>query len=209
MVKDLPASAGDIKDLGLIPGSGRSPGSGGRSPGGGHGNPLQCFCLENSMLRVAWWATVHGVTESDTAEHLSAHWQAGVCSIRSPGTRVHSAQPSPLPLAGWSLQHPFTGNTGPLCTALPSSTGRLEFPASVHWEHGSPSHSPPLFHWQAGVSSIRSLGTRVHSAQPSPVPGGAGACSGDVPSPRLRPMPPASLIPTPQPPNTRPPLSGF
>jgi len=41
------------------------PGSG-RSPGGGHGNPLQYFCLENSMDRGAWWATVHRVTKSRT-----------------------------------------------------------------------------------------------------------------------------------------------
>ena len=47
-------------DLGLIPGSGRSPGE-------GNGNPLQYSCLENSMGRGAWWAT-HGVTESDPTE---------------------------------------------------------------------------------------------------------------------------------------------
>ena len=46
-------------DSGSIPGSGRSPGE-------GHGNPLQCSCLENSMDRGAWWATVHGVTKSQT-----------------------------------------------------------------------------------------------------------------------------------------------
>ena len=38
----------------------------GRSPGGGNGNPLQYFCLENSMDRGAWWATVHGVAKSQT-----------------------------------------------------------------------------------------------------------------------------------------------
>ena len=35
-----------------------------RSPGGGHGYPLQDSCLENSMDRGAWWATVHGITKS-------------------------------------------------------------------------------------------------------------------------------------------------
>ena len=61
MVKNLPANAGDIKDVGLIPGSGRS-------PGGGHGNSLQYSCLEIPMARRAWWATVHGVKELDTTE---------------------------------------------------------------------------------------------------------------------------------------------
>ena len=59
VVKNLPANAGDIRDAGLIPGSGRS-------PGGGHGNPLQYSCLENPMDREAWWATVHRVTKSWT-----------------------------------------------------------------------------------------------------------------------------------------------
>ena len=60
MVKDPPANTGDIRDMGLIPGLGRS-------PGGGHNNPPQYSCLENPMDRGAWRATVHGVTkESDT-----------------------------------------------------------------------------------------------------------------------------------------------
>ena len=54
--RDLPASAGTSGDVGSVPGLGRS-------PGGGHGNPLQCSCLENPMDRGAWWATVHGVTK--------------------------------------------------------------------------------------------------------------------------------------------------
>ena len=59
MVKNLSANAGDIRDAGSIP-------RWERSPGGGHGNPLQHSCLENSMDRGAWWATVHGVAQSWT-----------------------------------------------------------------------------------------------------------------------------------------------
>ena len=57
-------SACNAGDLGSIPGSGRSSGK-------GNGNPLQYSCLENSMDRGAWWATVHGVTELDTTEWLT------------------------------------------------------------------------------------------------------------------------------------------
>ena len=59
MVKNLLANAGDIRDRGSIPGSGRSPGD---------GNPLQYSCLENPTDRGAWRATVHRVTESDMTE---------------------------------------------------------------------------------------------------------------------------------------------
>ena len=59
VVKNLPTIAGDIRDVGLIPGLGRSSGR-------GHGNPLQYSCLENPMDRGAWWATVHGVAKSQT-----------------------------------------------------------------------------------------------------------------------------------------------
>ena len=59
VVKKLPASAGDARDVGSIPGSGRS-------PGGGNGNPLEYSYLEKSMDRGAWKATVHMVTKSQT-----------------------------------------------------------------------------------------------------------------------------------------------
>ena len=59
MVKNLPTNAGDLRDVGLIPGLGRFPGE-------GYGNPLQYSCLENLMVRGTWWPTVHGVTELDT-----------------------------------------------------------------------------------------------------------------------------------------------
>ena len=59
MIKNLPANAGDARDVGLIP-------SWGRSPGEGNGNPLQYPCLGNSMDREAWQATVYGAAKSQT-----------------------------------------------------------------------------------------------------------------------------------------------
>ena len=54
--KALPANTGDARDVGLITGSGRF-------PGGGNGTPVQYSCLENSLGREAWQATVHGATK--------------------------------------------------------------------------------------------------------------------------------------------------
>ena len=67
VVKNPPAKTGDARDVGSIPGSGRS-------PGGGTGNSLQYSCLENSMDKGAWQATVHEVAKSwsDTAVHMCA-----------------------------------------------------------------------------------------------------------------------------------------
>ena len=59
VVKNPPANAGDIRDLGSIPGLGGC-------PGGGHGNPLQYSCLEKPMDRGACWATVHRGANSQT-----------------------------------------------------------------------------------------------------------------------------------------------
>ena len=58
-------NSGDTRDAGSIPGLGRFPGE-------ENGNPLQFSCLENSMDRGAWWATVHGVAKSQT-DQLSTH----------------------------------------------------------------------------------------------------------------------------------------
>ena len=64
MVKNLPTSPGDAREVGSVPGSGRSPGE-------GNGNPLQ-YCLENLMDGGAWQATVHGVAKSwkGPSEHV-------------------------------------------------------------------------------------------------------------------------------------------
>ena len=77
VVKNPVVKAGDIRNVGLIPGSGKS-------PGGGHGNPLQFSCLENPMDRGAWWAAVHRVAKSQTllkqlstAQHI---WKGTYCT---------------------------------------------------------------------------------------------------------------------------------
>ena len=85
VIKSPPANAGDSKDTGLIPGSGRFPAV-------RNGNPLQYSCLENSMDRRAWWATVHGVTKCRM--RLDTHARPG-CSrngnglgMRPPGIKA-------------------------------------------------------------------------------------------------------------------------
>ena len=60
-MKNQSANARDLRDTGLIPGWGRS-------PGGGHGKLLQYSYLENPMDRGAWWAIVHTVSESNMTE---------------------------------------------------------------------------------------------------------------------------------------------
>ena len=65
------SNAGITGDIGLIPGSGRSPRE-------GHGNPLQSSCLDNPMDQGAWWATVHGVAKNQTQlRWLSMHTRRG------------------------------------------------------------------------------------------------------------------------------------
>ena len=59
MIKNPPANAGDTRDSGSISRLGRFPGE-------GNGNPPQHSCLENSMDRETWWATVHGVAKNRT-----------------------------------------------------------------------------------------------------------------------------------------------
>ena len=66
LAKNLPANAGYTRDMGSIPGLGRSPGE-------GNGYLLQYSCLENSIHRGAWWATVHGDTELDMTECARTH----------------------------------------------------------------------------------------------------------------------------------------
>ena len=79
VVKYPPAKAGDAGDMGSIPVLGRSPGDGDGNPlQYSNGNPLQYSCLENSIDRGAWQATVHTVAKSGTQLRLismHAHWR--------------------------------------------------------------------------------------------------------------------------------------
>ena len=90
MVKNLPANAGDLRDVGLLSGLGRS-------PGGGHGNPLQYSRLENPMDKGAWQATVHVVTKSHTRpKQLGMHACTHSCEVPP---RVESEPENMAP--GW------------------------------------------------------------------------------------------------------------
>ena len=67
MIKNATANAGDLRDVGLIPGLGISSVA-------GYGNPLWCSCLENPLDRGAWWAMVHRVPKSQIGpKQLSTH----------------------------------------------------------------------------------------------------------------------------------------
>ena len=81
MVNNLPANAEDIRDMGSIPGSGRS-------PGGRHGSSLQYSCLENLLDRGAWPATIHRVAESDTTEATQHTLIAALYVVAVPSSSV-------------------------------------------------------------------------------------------------------------------------
>ena len=109
VVKNPPASAGDLRDTGSIPGSGRS-------PGGGHGHPLQCSCLENPMGRGAWWAAVHRVAQSRTRLkqfNTHTHTRVSTCHILFITHLVNSCRHKNLKWFSWlvlfkkKLKHPL------------------------------------------------------------------------------------------------------
>ena len=102
VVKSLPAKAGDVRDAGSIPGSGRF-------PGGGNGNPFQYSCLENPTDRRTWRATVHGVAKSWTwlkwhSTRISWFRDAGEKGMKSGGHPTQRSNPG-LPLCRQMLYH--------------------------------------------------------------------------------------------------------
>ena len=110
---EVKASACDAGDLGLIPGSGQSPGE-------GHDNPLQYSCLENSTDRGAWLAIVYRVTKSQTRlsdHHFHFHMHARVLSHFS---SVHLFDPLDCSLSGSSV-HEILQARLLMWIAMPSS----------------------------------------------------------------------------------------
>ena len=100
MIKNPSANAGDVRDQGLTPGSGRSPGV-------GNGNPLQYSCLGNLTDRGAWRATVQGVVKSQTQlTHTNTHTSRSLfsllffdCFLLIWSKRVFDSSVLPLPIS--------------------------------------------------------------------------------------------------------------
>ena len=129
VVKNLLANAGDIRDAGLIPELGRS-------PGGGHDNPLQYSCLENPRDRGSWWATVHRVAQSWTRLK-----QLGISGEKRPNCHHQSVSsvaqscwilcdPMDCSMPGFPVhhQHPELGQTHVHWLVMPSNYLILCFP---------------------------------------------------------------------------------
>ena len=141
MVKNLPANAGDGRDAGLIPGSGRS-------PGGGHGNPLGYACLENPTDRGAWRAIVHRVAQTRTPlKRLSTHipHMYRSCQNKHRQRQKLYRKRRELPL------HSRT-EADVVCCQLPRQKCRVHRVADgmpPHWGDPAPSGS----HWRAVSSS--------------------------------------------------------
>ena len=108
-------SACSVGDPGSMPGLGRS-------PGGGHGNPLQCSCLENHMDIGAWRATVHGVTESDTAERLTLSLSGKLSKWKQ---KHHYFSKNPRLLSSYKLPLPPQGSQGTVMKVSLSPTRKL------------------------------------------------------------------------------------
>ena len=118
MVKNLPPNAGDARAMDLIPGSGRSPGE-------GHGNLLQCSCLENPMDRGAWEGTVHGVAKSwARLKRLNTHTLA----TQVPSNKPHHGHTSGLSVGLQRLSDKLRTVSGVVFTKLGMGVMKRELP---------------------------------------------------------------------------------
>ena len=112
MVNKLPAKAGDIKDGGSIPKSGRS-------PGGGHDSPLQDSCLERPMVRETWWATVMGWQSRTRLKRPSPHTQSSQNSVwHMLALTIMMVMAMLMVIPHWNLESPW-GGVSIYCWTLP------------------------------------------------------------------------------------------
>ena len=135
VVKNPPANARDIRDVGSIPGWGRS-------PGGGHGNLLQCSCLENPMDRGAWRATVHRVAKSETwLKRLSMHARAFLVGDRTLGTSTKGDSAESPAVTVWFISWAGGDRAGDESWFIPGSVSFLVKTHSVQFSHSVVSNS--------------------------------------------------------------------
>ena len=146
VIKNLTANVGDIRDSGLIPGLGRSPGE-------ENGNPLQYSCLESPMDRGVWQAIVHGVAKSWT-------------QLKRPCAARHACMVGPLHLADRSV--PAQWVVGPsLWPTAPSLHSVWWVPPSDRPLHLCTVGSGPLRLADRSVSAQRVVGPSVWPTAPS------------------------------------------
>ena len=137
-VKNPTANVADIRDPSSIPGSERS-------PGGGHGDPLQCSCLENPVDRGAWRAAGHGVTESAQARTLQQQPSRLFPCLLSPVCRSASSSAAPpggfltrLPVStqrwlSWWAPEPQSWVQLPICRLLAVCPGAWFLVCGMRW----------------------------------------------------------------------------
>ena len=148
VVKNLSANAEDIRDVGLIPGLGRS-------PVGRHGNQLQYSCLENPMARGAWRATVHRVTKRQIWLTMLAHTvlfssvqfsRSVVSNSLWPHESQHARPPCPSPTPGvHSDSHPSSQWCHPAISSSVASPSPLA---------PNPSQHQSLFQWVNSLHEV-------------------------------------------------------
>ena len=146
MVKNPPANAEDINDMGSVPGLGRS-------PGGGHGNSLQYFCLQNPIDRRAWKATVHRVTKSWTRLKRLSTYAYTTCSCAQLFLCFNSS--NIYLFIGYAVSQLWHEGCLVVECKLLVAACRIQFP-----DQGS---NPGLLCWERGVLVTGPPGKSLHS----------------------------------------------
>ena len=165
-INNPPVNAGDLKDAGSVPGSGRPPAE-------GNSNPSQYSCLENPVDRGAWRATVHGVTKSQTGlKQLSMNaWgfphssvgKESTCDAGDPGSIPGSGR-SPGEGIGYPLQYSWVSLVAQLVKNPPAmqETQVWSWVEKIPWKRErlpTPVFWPGEFHWLCSPWGHKELDT--------------------------------------------------